>query len=124
MGINAAHNLADSFDLDVELFQVNTSDPFPIQDALSIFKLNIRKEVKCHWRQAGIFADERTILANLTYNDSPARMKMLRPAVCLVNRIVTRIICDTFASTDTFIIKLHSEWRLEAEKGNLTRRDG
>jgi hypothetical protein len=32
MGINAAHKLADSFDLDVGLFQVNTSDPFPIQD--------------------------------------------------------------------------------------------
>jgi len=37
MSIDAAHSLADSFDLDVELFQVQTSDPFPIQDRLSIF---------------------------------------------------------------------------------------
>src|SRR6201981_44455 len=51
MSIDAAHSLADSFDLDVELFQVQTSDPFPIQDGLSIFELNIQKEVKRHWQQ-------------------------------------------------------------------------
>ena len=51
MSIDPAHSLADSFDLDVELFQVQTSDPFPIQDGLSIFELNIQKEVKRHWQQ-------------------------------------------------------------------------
>jgi arsenite-transporting ATPase len=51
MSIDAAHSLADSFDLDVELFQAQTSDPFPIQDGLSIFELNIQKEVKRHWQQ-------------------------------------------------------------------------
>src|SRR5712672_1494542 len=51
MSVDAAHSLADSFDLDVELFQVQTSDPFPIQDRLSIFELNIQKEVKRHWQQ-------------------------------------------------------------------------
>src|SRR6266478_4438580 len=51
MSIDAAHSLADSFDLDVELFQVQTSDPCPIQDRLSIFELNIQKEVKRHWQQ-------------------------------------------------------------------------
>src|SRR5437867_5625329 len=51
MSIDAAHSLADSFDLDVELFQIQTSDPFPIQDRLSIFELNIQKEVKRHWQQ-------------------------------------------------------------------------
>src|SRR5246127_4535008 len=51
MSIDAAHSLADSFDLDVELFQVQTSDPFPVQDRLSIFELNIQKEVKRHWQQ-------------------------------------------------------------------------
>jgi hypothetical protein len=29
MSIDSAQSLADSFDLDVELFQVQTSDPFP-----------------------------------------------------------------------------------------------
>ena len=48
MSIDPAHSLADSFDLDVELFQVQTSDPFPIQDGLSIFELNIQKEIKRH----------------------------------------------------------------------------
>ena len=51
MSIDPAHSLADSFDLDVELFQVQTSDPFPIQDGLSIFELNIQKEIKRHWQQ-------------------------------------------------------------------------
>src|SRR5438445_2630278 len=51
MSIDAAHRLAESFHLDVELFQVQTSDPFAIQDRLSIFELNIQKEVKRHWQQ-------------------------------------------------------------------------
>jgi arsenite-transporting ATPase len=51
MSIDSAHSLADSFDLDVELFQVQTSDPFPIQDGLSILELNIQKEIKRHWQQ-------------------------------------------------------------------------
>src|SRR5258706_6197141 len=51
MSIDPAHSLADSFDLDVELFQLQTSDPFPIQDGVSIFELNIQKEVKRHWQQ-------------------------------------------------------------------------
>src|SRR6266436_5294496 len=49
MSIDPAHSLADSFDLDVGLFQLQTSDPFPIQDSLTIFELNIQKEVKRHW---------------------------------------------------------------------------
>src|SRR5213596_387668 len=51
MSVDPAHSLADSFDLDVELFQIQTSDPFAIQDRLSIFELNIQKEVKRHWQE-------------------------------------------------------------------------
>ena len=51
MSIDPAHSLADSFDLDVALFQVQTSDPFPIENGLSIFELNIQREVKRHWQQ-------------------------------------------------------------------------
>jgi len=51
MSIDPAHSLADSFDLEVELFHTKTSDPLPIQDKLSIFELNIQKEVKRHWAQ-------------------------------------------------------------------------
>ncbi|HWO30188.1 MAG TPA: TRC40/GET3/ArsA family transport-energizing ATPase [Candidatus Acidoferrum sp.] len=51
MSIDPAHSLADSFDLDTELFQVQTSDPLLINDRLSIMELNIQKEIKRHWKE-------------------------------------------------------------------------
>src|SRR5215470_15623681 len=51
MSIDPAHSLADSFDLDTHLFHVETSDPLPISDRLSIFELNIQKEIKRHWQE-------------------------------------------------------------------------
>jgi arsenite-transporting ATPase len=51
MSIDPAHSLADSFDLGDELFHVATSDPLPINDRLSIFELNIQREVKRHWQE-------------------------------------------------------------------------
>src|SRR5208282_3211877 len=50
MSIDPAHSLADSFDLETELFQLQTSDPLPINDRLSIMELNIQKEIKRHWK--------------------------------------------------------------------------
>jgi cellulose biosynthesis protein BcsQ len=35
MSIDPAHSLADCFDLDNDLFRVQTSDPFPISDPRS-----------------------------------------------------------------------------------------
>jgi arsenite-transporting ATPase len=49
MSIDPAHSLADSFDLDTDLFHLQTSDPLPISDQLSIMELNIQKEIKRHW---------------------------------------------------------------------------
>jgi arsenite-transporting ATPase len=51
MSIDPAHSLADSFDLDTDLFHTQTSDPLPLQNGLSIFELNIQKEVKRHWQE-------------------------------------------------------------------------
>src|SRR5277367_2680457 len=51
MSIDPAHSLADSFDLDTELFHVQTSDPLAINDRLSIMELNIQKEIKRHWKE-------------------------------------------------------------------------
>ena len=51
MSIDPAHSLGDSFDLDTELFHAHTSDPLPINDQLSIFELNIQKEIKRHWQE-------------------------------------------------------------------------
>jgi len=51
MSIDPAHSLADSFDLGGDLFHTKTSDPFPIGEKLSIFELNIQKEIKRHWQE-------------------------------------------------------------------------
>ncbi len=51
MSIDPAHSLADAFDLDAELFHVQTSDPLPISDRLWIQELNIQKEIKRHWQE-------------------------------------------------------------------------
>src|SRR5246127_5309340 len=51
MSIDPAHSLADSFDLDTDLFHSQTSDPLSINDGLSILELNIQKEVKRHWQE-------------------------------------------------------------------------
>ena len=51
MSIDPAHSLADSFDLGGDLFHTRTSDPFPINDRLSIFELNIQKEIRRHWQE-------------------------------------------------------------------------
>jgi arsenite-transporting ATPase len=51
MSIDPAHSLADSFDLGGDLFHSKTSDPFSISDKLSIFELNIQKEIKRHWQE-------------------------------------------------------------------------
>jgi arsenite-transporting ATPase len=51
MSIDPAHSLADCFDLDNDLFRAQTSDPMPVNEQLSIFELNIQKEIKRHWQE-------------------------------------------------------------------------
>jgi arsenite-transporting ATPase len=51
MSIDPAHSLADCFDLDNDLFRIQTSDPLPISDRLAILELNIQKEIKRHWQE-------------------------------------------------------------------------
>ena len=51
MSIDPAHSLGDSFDLETDLFHLQTSDPLAINDRLSIFELNIQKEITRHWRE-------------------------------------------------------------------------
>ena len=55
MSIDPAHSLADSFDLNTDLFHAQTSDPLPITTRLSIFELNIQKEIKRHWQQISAY---------------------------------------------------------------------
>jgi len=51
MSIDPAHSLADCFDLDNDLFRAQTSDPLAVGEQLSIFELNIQKEIKRHWQE-------------------------------------------------------------------------
>ncbi len=51
MSIDPAHSLADSFDLETELFHVQTADPHAISDRLHIQELNIQKEIRRHWQE-------------------------------------------------------------------------
>jgi arsenite-transporting ATPase len=51
MSIDPAHSLADSFDLDTELFHRQTSEPLEITPGLSIQELNIQREIKRHWQE-------------------------------------------------------------------------
>lgn len=55
MSIDPAHSLADSFDLGGDLFHTQTFEPLPISDRLSIFELNIQKEVKRHWQEISAY---------------------------------------------------------------------
>jgi len=51
MSIDPAHSLGDSFDLDTDLFHLQTSDPLQVSDRLWIQELNIQKEIKRHWQE-------------------------------------------------------------------------
>jgi arsenite/tail-anchored protein-transporting ATPase len=51
MSIDPAHSLADSFDLETDLFHARTSDPLQIAERLWILELNIQKEIKRHWQE-------------------------------------------------------------------------
>src|ERR1700728_2027678 len=51
MSIDPAHSLGDSFDLETDLFHLQTSDPLQVGDRLWIHELNIQKEIKRHWQE-------------------------------------------------------------------------
>jgi arsenite-transporting ATPase len=51
MSIDPAHSLADSFDLEGELFHGRTAEPYRINERLEIQELNIQREIRRHWRE-------------------------------------------------------------------------
>ena len=55
MSVDPAHSLADSFDLETDLFHGKTGDPYPIRDRLAIHEVNIQKEIKRHWREISAY---------------------------------------------------------------------
>jgi arsenite/tail-anchored protein-transporting ATPase len=79
MSIDPAHSLGDSFDLDTDLFHVKTSDPFPINNKLSIFELNIQKEVKRHWQEISSYVV--SVLRTTGINDVEAEELAILPGM-------------------------------------------
>jgi len=51
MSLDPAHSLADSFDLEGDLFHGRTADPLRVAERLDIHELNIQKELRRHWRE-------------------------------------------------------------------------
>jgi arsenite-transporting ATPase len=65
--------------LDTDLFQVQTSDPFSIQDGLSILELNIQKEVKRHWQEISSYVI--SVLRTTGINDVEAEELAILPGM-------------------------------------------
>src|SRR3979490_684367 len=55
MSVDPAHSLADSFDLESNLFHGKTGAPHAIDDKLSIHEVNIQKEIKRHWHEISAY---------------------------------------------------------------------
>ncbi|MEK7407120.1 MAG: TRC40/GET3/ArsA family transport-energizing ATPase [Acidobacteriota bacterium] len=55
MSVDPAHSLADSFDLETELFHGQTADPYRVGERLDIFELNIQREIKRHWNEISAY---------------------------------------------------------------------
>jgi arsenite-transporting ATPase len=55
MSVDPAHSLADSFDLETNLFHGSTGEPHRIDDHLAIHEVNIQKEIKRHWREISAY---------------------------------------------------------------------
>lgn len=51
MSVDPAHSLADSFDLESNLFHGATGDPVRVDEHLDILEVNIQREIKRHWRE-------------------------------------------------------------------------
>ncbi len=51
MSVDPAHSIADSFNLEGELFHGRTADPLLLQPNLSIQEVNIQREIKRHWKE-------------------------------------------------------------------------
>ena len=51
MSVDPAHSLADSFDIETELFHRRTAEPLSISSNLDIQEVNIQHEIRRHWRE-------------------------------------------------------------------------
>ncbi len=55
MSVDPAHSLADSFDLEKDLFHGRTAEPYRVNEHLDIHEVNIQKEIKKHWTEISTY---------------------------------------------------------------------
>ena len=55
MSVDPAHSLADSFQLEVDLFTNKTSDVYPVDSNLDVLEVNIQREIKRYWREVSSY---------------------------------------------------------------------
>jgi arsenite-transporting ATPase len=55
MSVDPAHSIADSFNLEGELFHGRTADPLELQPNLSIQEVNIQREIRRHWKEISTY---------------------------------------------------------------------
>ena len=55
MSVDPAHSLADSFDIETELFHRRTAEPLSISSNLDIQEVNIQHEIRRHWREISLY---------------------------------------------------------------------
>ncbi len=79
MSVDPAHSLADSFDLESELFHGKTGDPYSINDRLAIHEVNIQKEIKRHWREISSYVI--SVLRTTGINDVEAEELAILPGM-------------------------------------------
>jgi arsenite-transporting ATPase len=79
MSVDPAHSLGDSFDLAATLFERRTSEPYVINDHLSIQEVNIQHEIHRHWRE--ISAYTISILRNTGIRDVEAEELAIIPGM-------------------------------------------
>ncbi|HWC99196.1 MAG TPA: TRC40/GET3/ArsA family transport-energizing ATPase [Candidatus Sulfopaludibacter sp.] len=79
MSVDPAHSLADSFDLETDLFHGRTGDPFPLDERLAIHEVNIQKEIKRHWREISSYVI--SVLRTTGINDVEAEELAILPGM-------------------------------------------
>lgn len=79
MSVDPAHSIADSFDLETDLFHGRTSEPINMMPKLDIHEVNIQHEIKRHWRQISAYVT--SVLRTTGINDVEAEELAILPGM-------------------------------------------
>lgn len=79
MSVDPAHSLADSFNLPVDLFHGQTSDPYTVAPNLDIHEVNIQREIRRHWQEISSYIT--AVLRTTGINDVEAEELAIFPGM-------------------------------------------